>query len=277
MRLGILCLGILWGTVALGWAEIYRWKDATGQSHFTDNPLAIPEAYRDQVQAPLPESDPGPARVTPPTPPRSSPPPASGGTRLSPGTADSGPVEQKIRTLEQELAAARQQRQAYIDQIQAERPIRTNPAFGRQRRQVADLGRALATVERQIDSLQAALQQAQATLAAAPASQGPATVASRPAGERQSPTLETASVWQQRFQTARGRVRQAQEQRQSVLTRLSGDDQRPREAFGRRGREVIQQTQELQHLEQEIHTAEAALQSLEAEAERAGVPREWRQ
>ena len=278
MRLGILCLGILWGTVVLGWAEIYRWKDATGQIHFTDNPEAIPEAYRGQVQAPLPESDsddPGPALGPPPIPPRSSPPPASEETRLRPGAADSGPVKQKIRILEQQLAAAHQQRQAYIDQINAKRPIRMNPAFGSKRRQVADLGQELAAVERQIDSLQAALQQAQA--AAAPASQNPATGASRPDGERQNPTLETASVWQQRFQTARERVRQAQEQRQDVLTRLSGDDQGPREAFGRRGREVIQQTQELQRLEQEIGTAEAALQSLEAAAERAGVPPGWRQ
>lgn len=273
MRRSILCLVILWGTAALGWAEIYRWKDATGQSHFTDNPLAVPQAYRNQIQAPPPESAPDTTSETPPTPPRSAPPLASEGARLRPGAADSEPVGQKIHMLEQQLAAAQQQRQAYIDQIEAERPIRTSPAFGRSRRQVAGLGQALAAVERQIDALQADLKQARAAANTAQEPQSPATSTR----DRQSASLETASVWQQRFRTARDRVRQAQEQRQSLLTRLSGDEQRPRTAVGRQGREVIKQTQELQRLRQEIHDAEAALYSLNTEAERSGVPREWRQ
>lgn len=279
MRLSILCLGILWGTVTLGWAEIYRWTDTNGQIHFTDNPLAIPPAYRNQVKVSAPNS----AQETSAAPPPAVPLSATGETFVSPGATDSGtddpsePREQRLRTLEQKLTEARQQRQTYLDQIVNTRSIRLNPAFGRKRRQIANLGQELATVERQIDTLQADLQQAREAQGTASGFSSPGPEAPQPGDDQQNASLEPASVWQRRFRTARDRVRQAQAQRQSVVTLLSGEEQRPRQAFGRRGHEVVQHTRELQRLEETIHTAEAALERLEAEATQAGIPQEWRQ
>jgi hypothetical protein len=71
------------------------------------------------------------------------------------------PTTPDIAELEQQIAAARQERQTYLEQLSSEQPVYANPLFVRQRRQIAELGYALLTVEQQLDALQAALEQAQ--------------------------------------------------------------------------------------------------------------------
>jgi DNA repair exonuclease SbcCD ATPase subunit len=183
---------------------------------------------------------------------------------------------QRVRELEQQIDIARQERQQYLEQIGNVRPIRTNPAFGQERRQVAELGRSLVAVERQLDALQAELEQTQAQLQALQQDQRPelATPGS-PGGGVRDQQGHDAAYWQGRFQTVRNRLRQAQEQRQALLEKLAAELDRERSAYGRLGREVVRQTQALQQVEQELHAAEAALQDLSQEARRAGAPAEW--
>ena len=261
---GILGLGMLVGTVTAGWAEMYRWRDAAGRVHFTDNRLNIPQAYRAQAQTLTADS----ATATESEGPMEAAPEA---TPAHVESADASQQRRQIPVLEQRIAAAEQERQGYLDQLNAVRPIRTNPAFGQQRRRVAAVGRDLATVERRLDALRAELQQTQDGGAAAQESLEGGTMAPPPYAP------EMASGWQQRVQRAQERIRQAQERRQVVLAQLSGDTEHQREGFGRRGREVLAQAQELQHLAQEIRSAEADLRGLNEEAARAGVPPEGRQ
>jgi DNA repair exonuclease SbcCD ATPase subunit len=151
-----------------------------------------------------------------------------------------------------------------------------NPAFGQQRRRVAELGRALAAVERQLDALHAELQRAQEAVAAAQESPEGEPKTLLPGATSYPDAAEMASGWQQRFRTAQDRLQQAQERRQVVLAELSGETEHQRESFGRRGLEVLEQAKELQRLTQEIRSTQAELRSLNAEAARAGLPPEER-
>jgi hypothetical protein len=181
------------------------------------------------------------------------------------------PTTPEIAELERRIAAARQERQTYLEQLSSEREVHANPLFVRQRRQIAELGSALLTVEQQLDTLQAALEQAQQQLQARH---------TPPPAQRDivfDRAGNDATYWQQRMTTARERLQQAHRQRRDLLTRLAavaGGDER---IMGRQGYEVLQQAQALQQVEQEIDAAEAALQAVQHEALQAGAPRAWLQ
>jgi hypothetical protein len=150
-----------------------------------------------------------------------------------------------------------------------------NPAFGRERRRVDEMGRALATIETQLDTLYAELQD----------------VLQQQSAEEESLRAPTPSparevildnqghdqtYWQQRLGTLRERLQHAQQQRQVILEQLSSE---PSEegSFGRRGREILQWVQTLEQLDQDIHTAETEIQVLRRQAASAGAPATWLQ
>jgi len=66
----------------------------------------------------------------------------------------------QIVELEQKIAMARQERQTYLEQLDSERAVHAMPQFVRQRRQIAEWGRALLTVEQQLDMFYGELEQA---------------------------------------------------------------------------------------------------------------------
>jgi DNA repair exonuclease SbcCD ATPase subunit len=146
--------------------------------------------------------------------------------------------------------------------------VHATPEFVRQRRQIAELGHALLTVEQRLDDLEQALQQLQAQDAPPPA---PSDMILDQAGH-------DAAYWQGRIAAARERLQQAHMQRRDLLSQLAaiagGEEQR---LMGRQGHEVLQLAPALQQVEQEIDTAEAALQAVQQEALRAGAPRAWLQ
>jgi hypothetical protein len=58
------CLGVLWLTAVPVSAQLYRWTDAQGTTHYTTDPAAIPAAYRERavdIGAPTP----GPVTAVP--------------------------------------------------------------------------------------------------------------------------------------------------------------------------------------------------------------------
>ena len=162
MGLWIALVWLIWVSLSPALAEVYRWTDDTGKVHLTDNPDTIPPAYRARARASgsaTPDADETPAVDVPPSRPQRLParrPPASQAS--APSVSPSAP---QIAELEQQIAAARQERQTYLEQLSSERSIHATPEFVRQRRQIAELGRALLTVEQQLDTLQQALQQLQ--------------------------------------------------------------------------------------------------------------------
>jgi DNA repair exonuclease SbcCD ATPase subunit len=167
MELWIALVWLMWVSVSPALAEIYRWTDDAGEVHLTDNPDTIPPAYRSRARASglgTPATDATPsveARPSPPQPLQADRPPASQARVPS-----AAPTTPEIAELERRIAAARQERRTYLEQLSSEREVHANPLFVRQRRQIAELGYALLTVERQLDTLQAALEQAQQQLQA---------------------------------------------------------------------------------------------------------------
>jgi hypothetical protein len=278
MGLWIALVWLIGVSVSPALAELYRWRDATGKVHITDNPATIPPAYRDRARASgsgTPASDETPDAdseldVPPPEPPPSQPPPA----RSRPASQDATsplPTGPQIAELEQKIAVARQERQTYLEQLSGERAVHATPEFVRQRRQIAELGRALLTVEQQLDTLYAELEQAQKQLQEQQDS---------PA-ERPEVVLDKeghdATYWHRRVTVARERMQQAQAQRREILTQFStaaGGELRTAE---RQGRGILQQAQALQQIEQEIDAAETAIQAMRQEARQAGAPEAWLQ
>jgi hypothetical protein len=179
-------------------------------------------------------------------------------------------VVPQIQALQQQIATARQERQTYLAQLLEERPIHTNPLFVRQRRQIAETGQALLTVEQQLDTLSAALERAQKRLQA-----------------RQTPAAQSttgldnqghdAAYWQQRLAALRDRLSQAQVQRRELLSQLATAAGGGLGAAERQGRALLQLAQALQQAEQEVDAAEAALQAAKQEALGAGAPAAWLQ
>jgi len=180
------------------------------------------------------------------------------------------PTTPEIAELERQIAAARQERQAYLEQLSSERPVYANPLFVRQRRQIAELGYALLTVEQQLDTLQAALEQAQhqQALHAPPPEQS---------GIVLDQAGNDATYWQQRVMAVRERLQEAQVQRRDILTQLTAAADGGQGIIGRQGYEILQQAQALKQAEQEIDAAEAALQAMQQEALQAGAPQAWLQ
>ena len=266
--LWIALVWLIWASVSPALAEVYRWTDDAGQVHLTDNPDTIPPAYRARARASgsgTPATD-----ETPPVAARPSPPQPLPAERLPAAQAPAPSATlttPEIAELERRIAAARQERQTYLEQLSSEREVHANPLFVRQRRQIAELGYALLTVEQQLDALEQALQQLQAR--------------HTPPPEQSDVVLDRAgndaTYWQQRVTAARERLQQAQMQRRDLLTQLAavaGGDER---IMGRQGHEMLQQAQALQQVEQEIDAAEAALQAVQQEALQAGAPRAWLQ
>jgi DNA repair exonuclease SbcCD ATPase subunit len=262
----------MWVSVSPALAEIYRWTDDAGKVHLTDNPDTIPPAYRARARAS--GTDTPASEATPSVEDRLSPPQPSPAERLPAVQAPvpaAAPTPPEIAELERRIAAARQERQTYLEQLSSERGVHANPLFVRQRRQIAELGYALLTVEQQLDALQAALEQAQQQLQARHA---PPPAQSEIALDRAG---HDATYWQQRMITARERLQQAQMQRRDLLTQLAaiaGEDER---IMGRQGYELLQLAPALQQVEQEIDAAEAALQAVQQEAFQAGAPHTWLQ
>ena len=268
MGLWIACIWLIWASASPALAEVYRWTDNAGKIHLTDNPDTIPPAYRARARAsgantpatdetPSVDAQPSPAQLPPAerTPASQAPAPAA------------APAAPQIAALEQQIAAARQERQTYLEQLSGVRGVQATPEFVRQRRQLAELRQALLTVEQQLDTLEQARQQLQARDVSPP--------------EQSQAVLDKAgndaTYWQRRVAAARERVQQAQTQRRDLLTELAAvadGEQRP---IGRQGHNMLQQAQTLQQVEQEVDAAEAALQAVQQEARQAGAPRAWLQ
>jgi hypothetical protein len=266
--LWIAFLWLIWVSASPALAEVYRWTDNAGKIHLTDNPDTIPLAYRARARASgssTPAADESPSVDAPPSPPQPRPVERTPAVQApEPSDAPSAP---QIAELEQQIAMARQERQTYLEQLSGVRDVQATPLFVRQRRQIAELGQALLTVEQQLDTLEQARQQLQA---------------------RHTPPLEASDVvldnagndatyWQRRVTAARERLQQAQIQRRDLLTQLGAVDDGEERIMGRQGHNVLQQAQALKQVEQEIDATEAALQAVQQEALQAGAPRAWLQ
>jgi len=177
----------------------------------------------------------------------------------------------QIVELEQQIAMARQERQTYLEDLGDERGVHTTPRFVRQRRQIAELGRALLTVEQQLDTFYSELEQARKQFQ------------EQQAGltGRQDVVLDKqgrdATYWQSRITAVRDRMQQAQTQRRALLTQLAAATGGELRTAERQGRSILQQARLLQQIEQEIDTAEAAMQAMRQEAFQAGAPEWWLQ
>jgi hypothetical protein len=272
MGLWIALIWLIWVSVSPALAEVYRWTDNAGKVHLTDNPDTIPPAYRARARASgagTPATNETPAVDVQPSPPQPLP------AERMPAAQASAPsatlTTPEIADLEQQIAAARQERQTYLEQLSSERPVYANPLFVRQRRQIAELGYALLTVEQQLDTLQAALEQAQQHQQAL----------HTPPPEQSGIVLDQAgndaTYWQRRMTAVRERLQQAQMQRRDLLTQLAAVADGEQGIVGRQGYEMLRQAQALQQTEQEIDAAEAALQAMQQEAVQVGAPRAWLQ
>jgi hypothetical protein len=277
MPLWVVLIWICWISVIPSLAQIYRWTDEKGGVHYTDNPGTIPPERRPHSMRSLPPVSEEAADAAP-TPQRLPPPFATrGGPQDNTLPAeDVSLLQQHARALEQQIAALRQERQTLLEQLKAVRPIKTNPAFGQKRRQVETAGRSLAAIEQQLDALYAELLQVQTTLQERESGE--------PSAETQSPRAtgvdrqgHDRAYWQQRLEALRTRLQQAREERQAILEQLAPETGDTRQAFGRRGREVLELVQRLEQADQDMRQAEAALQALQQDATRAGAPAAWLQ
>jgi hypothetical protein len=261
-----------------GRAEVYSWRDEKGQLHFTDNPANIPPHLRPESRelqfTPQPGGSTETQQAEEPSSPDSGAAPTSKPVAApSPGQIAS--LERRASDLKKQIKAAEQERQQYLHKITSFPEVRTNPAFGQQRRRVDEWGRALAAVERRLDTLRQELENVQATLQQPEQARQPAL---RPPPPSEDVFFDaeghTRDYWQQRARPLRTQLQQAHELRQQILARLTD---RPSGTFGRRGEEVIQMTHTLEKTEATIHQTEAALQQLRQEAKAAGAPLEWLQ
>jgi Domain of unknown function (DUF4124) len=278
VKASITLLCLWWGGVAPGLAQIYRWTDDAGRVHFTDNPGTIPpERRKHSRQLPPDTTGSGDAADVPSRSLAPSVPTATADSPQPAASESAAHLQEQARTLEEQIAAALQERQTYLDQLNAIREVQASPAFGQQRRHIDELGRSLAAVERRLDTLYAARQQVQAKLqereqvaSPAPAGQDPqeAVLLDKQGHDR--------AYWRQRLEPLQARLRQAQEQRQAILAQLAAPIEEGR-SFGRRGVEVLRHAHALERLEQDIRTTETALQALRQDAPRAGAPVEWLQ
>ena len=162
-------------------AQIYRWTDAAGKVHYTDNLGTVPPSRRQYSRQPSLGSAtdrPGKAVALP-----ESKPSTSDSDSQNSSAAQIRRLRQRAQALEQQIAAALQQRQRYFAWLKAERPVRMNPAFGRRRRRVDKWGHALATVERQLDAFHTELRQLHAHLQTVDQTQQPAAPKPQPPHE----------------------------------------------------------------------------------------------
>jgi hypothetical protein len=180
------------------------------------------------------------------------------------------PLATRLADLQEQIRTARQERQTYFDRLRSERVVHTTPEFVRQRRQIADMSRALFTVEQRLDTLQTALAEAQRQQREA---QIPPIQPSDTGFDQQG---HDAAYWQRLIAAPRDRLQQAQAQRRTLLMQLTvaatNDESRNME---RHGRDILQQAHTLEQLASEIDTAEAALENLRQAARQAGASDSW--
>ena len=265
-------LSVIGFSITQSHAQIYRWVDKNGQVHFTDNPSLIPADRLEQSQQLSPDAS--QEQITRPGP---SAPPAAAPTETPPtGMSDEHlALQQEATEIKARIAAAQEERQHYLEQLNAMRPVRVNPAFGgRDRRNVVEWGRSLAAVEKQLDTLHEELQQVQSKLQALEPTPQPTVVAASQAENRFFDKQgHTRAYWRRRSTPLYERIEKAQAQRQAILEQLSAD---PQTAIGaQRGREILQLTRELEQVDQDLDSATADLQNLKQEAARAGAPAAW--
>jgi hypothetical protein len=279
MWLWIVLVWLIWASVSPALAELYRWTDATGKVHITDNLATIPPAYRERARASgsgtpaaheTPDSD-SEMDVPPPEPSPTQRPSARSEPVSQAATPPVSPMVPQIVELEQKIAMARQERQTYLEQLDSERAVHAMPVFVRQRRQIAELGRALLTVEQQLDTFYGELEQARKQFQEQHATPT----------ERQDVVLDNegrdATYWQSRITAARDRMQQAQTLRRDLLTQLAAATVGDLRTAERQGGHILRQARSLQQVEQEIDATEAAMQAMRQEAFQAGAPEEWLQ
>ena len=266
------CIALWWlicVSVSPALAQLYRWTDDAGKIHITDNPATIPPVYRERARSSTSEAPAADTNAdTPAVAPSPRPRPPAPSQPLSQDARAA--VVAQIQELQQQISTARQERQTSLEQLRDERPIHATPEFVRQRRQIAEAGRALLTAEQQIDTLSAALEQAQQQLQAQQPPAAPSPTGFDTEGH-------DATYWQRRLGAVRDRMSQAQAQRRDLLSQLAaaaGEEQRAAE---RQGRALLQLAQALQQAEQDIDAAATALQAVKQEALVAGAPAAWLQ
>lgn len=269
----IFILSVLWLSTTLGHAQVYRWVDKDGRVHFTDNQSSIPADRLDRSYELSPDTAQGKfsqgETATPATSAATeAPSPITSSEHLQ--------WQQKERQIKERIAAAQEERQHYLTQIQSMRQAQMNPAFGgRKRRGVIEWGQSLAAVERQLDTLNGDLQQVQSKIQALEQTPQPADTADSQADSRLLDKQGNSRVhWHRRSAPLHNRIQQAQTQRQVILEQLSADSQAP---VGRRGKEVLRLTQELEQVNQDLARATTDLQNLQQEGARAGAPADWLQ
>ena len=265
-------LSLIGFSIPQSYAQIYRWVDKDGQVHFTNNKSTIPADHLDQSQ----EVPPG-ALQEQVTHSGTSLPPSAATTEAAPTrTSDEHlTLQQEEAEIDARIAAAQEERQHYLKQLNAMRPAQMNALVGGgKRRRVVAWGRSLAAVERQLDALHEERQQVQAKLQALDQTSPPAA-----ATDSQTPGMlfdkqgHTRAYWQRRSVPLYKRLQQAREQRQTILEQLSSDAQTPIGA--QRGTYVLQLTHELEQVKQDLDRAVTDMQNLKQEAARAGAPAAW--
>jgi uncharacterized protein DUF4124 len=158
-------LSVLW--VGLAWAQIYKWTDAQGTVHLTDNPSRVPPEYRSRVvveQAIAPASPTTPsdeATATPTDPAAPGEPPSS-----APQRDRLGRGSDYWRTLAQQWSARLQQSTREHDRLmslyrytrQLANSTRDASDRGRLEAEATRLEKAIAAVEAQISEAETMLQ-----------------------------------------------------------------------------------------------------------------------
>jgi len=141
MGLWIALIWLIWVSISPALAEIYRWTDDAGIIHFTNDPGTIPPAYRARAHASesdTPADDETSTVDAQPSPPQ--PPPAERTPVTQAPASSVAPTAPQIVDLEQQIAAASQERQTYFEQLGDIRNVQATPPFVRQRRQIGDGG-----------------------------------------------------------------------------------------------------------------------------------------
>lgn len=269
----LVILSVIGFSMTQSYAQIYRWVDKDGQVHFTDNPSLIPADRLDQSRELSPDASQGQFSRS-----GTSAPPAAVTTEApQTGISDEHLALKREETeIKARIAAAQEERQHYLTQLNTMRPVRVNPAFGgRNRRDVMAWGHSLAEVERQLDTLHDELTQVQSKLQAFEQPSRPGTGAdSQDENRFFDKQGHSRDYWRRRSTPLYERIEKAQAQRQAILEQLSAD---PQAIGAQRASEVLQLTRELEQVTQKLDSATTDLQNLKQEANRAGAPVAWLQ
>ena len=143
LRTGPISLAFLWGVVAslllstplLSHADIYRWEDAQGTIHFTDDITSIPSSYRKSATRMIREAPSVPSAPEGAPPPEKPPVPPPG---IPPGLSESGRPEAARERAKADLTSQVEQLRAkilakeqHITAVDAKRSLAVNPLRNR--------------------------------------------------------------------------------------------------------------------------------------------------